>query len=119
MPRGYQLTTQPAEFTLHWSNSKVFQNFIPVQAIIRGMFDATLSSCKNMITKSHEDFSDPNTTDTVVLWERDIASYVWHESPHDVPLSAMWTPQKNLTAPRKAGGGLTLKAQAYTPATQK
>lgn len=85
---------------------------LSLQAILKGLFDATVSSCKNMITKSQDDISDRNTADLAVLWERDIAMYVWHESQNDVP-------RTESTLPHEQDSGLTLKARACTPAVQR
>ena len=79
---------------------------------MKGLFDATVSSCKNMITKSQDDISVHNTTDLSVLWEKDIAMYVWHESPNDVP-------KTESTVPHEQDSGLALKARACTPAVQR
>ncbi|XP_068741346.1 conserved oligomeric Golgi complex subunit 1-like isoform X2 [Montipora capricornis] len=83
------------------------------RAILKGLFDATVSSCKNMITKSQDDISDRHAVDHAVLWERDIVMYVWHESPNDVPRPV----DSNL--PHEQDSGLSLKARACTPAVQR
>ena len=79
---------------------------------MKGLFDATVSSCKNIITKSQDEISDRNATDPSVLWERDIAMYVWHESPNDVP-------KTDSAVPNDQESGLALKARACTPAVQR
>lgn len=73
-----------------------------------------------MITKSQDDISDYNTsaTDVAVLWERDIAQYVWQESPNDVP-KTMWGLRKNSELHCEQESGLTLKARVCTPAVQR
>ena len=73
-----------------------------------------------MITKSQDDISDSNTsaTDAAVLWERDIAQYVWQESPNDVP-KTMWGSQKKAATHCEQESGLTLKARVCTPAVQR
>ena len=73
-----------------------------------------------MITKSQDDISDSNTctTDTAVLWERDIAQYVWQESPNDV-LKTMWGSQRKGATHCEQESGLTLKAHVCTPAVQR
>ena len=91
---------------------------IVLQAILQGLFDATVSSCKNMITKSQDDIADLRITDPGVLWERDIAAYLWHESANDVPTS-MWETHSNGGAYRVKDSGLALKARACTPAVQR
>ncbi|XP_015773605.1 PREDICTED: conserved oligomeric Golgi complex subunit 1-like isoform X1 [Acropora digitifera] len=83
------------------------------KAILRGLLDATVSSCKNVITKSQDEISEIYSVDLDVLWERDIAMYVWHESPNDVPRSA------DSTLPYELDSGLALKARACTPAVQR
>jgi len=73
-----------------------------------------------MITKSQDDISDSDTsaTDAAVLWERDIAQYVWQESPNDVP-KPMWGSQKKGATHCEQESGLTLKAHVCTPAVQR
>lgn len=66
-----------------------------------------------MITKSQDEISEIYSVDLDVLWERDIAMYVWHESPNDVPRSA------DSTLPYELDSGLALKARACTPAVQR
>lgn len=87
---------------------------------MKGLFDATISYCKNMITKSQDDISDSHTsaTDAAVLWERDIAQYVWQESPNDVP-KTMWGSQNKSVIRHEQECGLTLKARVCTPAVQR
>ena len=84
-----------------------------LQAILKGLFDATVSSCRNMITKSQDDITDRKATDPAVLWERDIALYVWHESPNDV------AGRTDGSVPHQQHSGLVLKARACTPAVQR
>lgn len=87
---------------------------------MKGLFDATVSSCKNMLIKSQNDISDHNTpaTDLGVLWERDIAMYVWQESANDIPRT-MQGSQENSVAHHEQESGLSLKARVCTPAIQR
>ncbi|CAH3019344.1 unnamed protein product [Porites evermanni] len=82
------------------------------KVILKGLFDATVTSCKNLITKAQSDISDCNVTVPSVLWERDIAVYVWHESPNDVP-------RTDSAVLNEQDSGLTLKARACTPVVQR
>ena len=66
-----------------------------------------------MITKCQDEISDHHSTDHSVLWERDIALYVWQESPNDVSRA------DSCTAPHQQESGLALKACACTPAVQR
>ena len=92
----------------------------PHQAVLQGLLDATISSCKHIITKTEEDFSDPHITDNSVLWETDIAEYMWHESPSDIPAaSLLGTRGLSTSAQGPEAGGLALKARACTPAVQR
>ncbi|XP_048583380.1 conserved oligomeric Golgi complex subunit 1 isoform X2 [Nematostella vectensis] len=83
------------------------------KTILRGLFNATVSSSKNMVTKSMDDLSDYHHTDPMVRWDRDLAGYVWHESANDGPLSILSV--GNNATKDKDGGGLTLKSLACTP----
>lgn len=50
--------------------------------------------------------------------DTDLASYIWHESPGDIPINMAWT-----TATSRSNsdnpGGLIMKAKAYTPVIQR
>nr|XP_058952613.1 conserved oligomeric Golgi complex subunit 1-like [Pocillopora verrucosa] len=90
------------------------------QDILRSLFDATMSSCKNMITNTLDEISDHNTnTDLNVLWERDIAMYVWQECSNDVPRTVWRGSQTNNAANNEQESGLALKARVCTPAVQR
>ena len=49
--------------------------------------------------------------------ERNLASFVWTESPADIIMSDIW--QAASTKTLMDCGGLMLKARAFTPAVQK
>lgn len=66
-----------------------------------------------MITKSQDEISEIHPVDPDALWEKDIAMYVWHESPNDVLRSA------DSTSAHELDGGLARKARACTPAVQR
>ena len=87
---------------------------------MRSLFDVTMSSCKNMITTTLDEISDHNTnTDLNVLWERDIAMYVWQECSNDVPRTVWRGSQTNNAANNEQESGLALKARVCTPAVQR
>lgn len=50
--------------------------------------------------------------------DTDLAGYIWHESPGDIPVNMAWT-----TATSRSNsdnpGGLIMKAKAYTPVIQR
>ncbi|XP_020608067.1 conserved oligomeric Golgi complex subunit 1-like isoform X2 [Orbicella faveolata] len=132
---GMSSSAGGSDHTLDWStlctqvlgrNLSIWDEFLQplflsrAKDILKGLFDATISSCKNMITKSQDDISDSDTsaTDAAVLWERDIAQYVWQESPNDVP-KPMWGSQKKGATHCEQESGLTLKARVCTPAVQR
>ena len=87
-------------------------SLLALQVILKGLFDATVTSCKNLIIKAQSDISDCNVTVPTVLWERDIAVYLWHESPNDVP-------RTDSAVLNEQDSGLTLKARACTPVVQR
>ena len=74
-----------------------------------------------MITNTLDEISYHNATNTDlnVLWERDIAMYVWQECPSDVPRTFWRGTQINTAANNEQESGLALKARVCTPAVQR
>ncbi|XP_022785211.1 conserved oligomeric Golgi complex subunit 1-like isoform X1 [Stylophora pistillata] len=131
-----QTSTASGDCTLAWStlcnnvlgrDLSIWNEFLQrpflsrAQDILRSLFDATMSSCKNMITNTLDEISYHNATNTDlnVLWERDIAMYVWQECPSDVPRTFWRGTQINTAANNEQESGLALKARVCTPAVQR
>jgi len=91
---------------------KIFVDRIKV--LVQDHFASTLNLTEAQIERVLLDLA--KTDDKSLQWERDVLSYVWTESVHDIPSNMAWLPvsQKSLSE----GGTLTMKSYAFTPAVQ-
>ncbi|CAH1796613.1 unnamed protein product [Owenia fusiformis] len=86
-----------------------------VQSIIDTQLDQTLNTHMQNITKVLTDLSSPN--EKSLMHDRDLSSYIWHESPKDIAATNAWLPASSKTL--ADGGGLMMKARAFTPTIQR
>lgn len=86
-----------------------------VQALIQYQLETTAELMKRTISKAMMELtSDMN--DSAMQCERNLASFVWTETPADIVMSDIW--QAASTKTLMDCGGLMLKARAFTPAVQ-
>ena len=75
----------------------------------------TISQSINETITTLEDSGDQ--TDSEVIWDRDVTSYLWQELPGDLPTSG-WCMEANHGETVEASS-LTLKAKGCTPAVRR
>ncbi|GFO41000.1 conserved oligomeric Golgi complex subunit 1, partial [Plakobranchus ocellatus] len=85
------------------------------QKLIQHQLETTAELMKRTISKAMMELtSDMN--DSATQCERNLANFVWTESPADIILSDIW--QSASTKTLMEGDGLMLKARTFTPAVQ-
>ncbi|RUS88516.1 hypothetical protein EGW08_003692 [Elysia chlorotica] len=86
-----------------------------VQTLIQYQLETTAELMKRTISKAMMELtSDMN--DSTMQCERNLASFVWTESPADIVMADIWQAASSKTL--MDCGGLMLKARAFTPAVQ-
>ncbi|XP_071095427.1 conserved oligomeric Golgi complex subunit 1-like isoform X2 [Haliotis cracherodii] len=85
-----------------------------VKQLIQYQLETAAELTKRNVSKVMIELT-PDTNDSSLQHETNLASYLWTESSGDIAASSVWTPSNKSLAD---GGGLILKARAFTPAVQ-
>ncbi|XP_041368193.1 conserved oligomeric Golgi complex subunit 1-like [Gigantopelta aegis] len=86
-----------------------------VMALIQYQLDTTAEFTKRNISTVMMKLTS-EVKDSTMRYEIDVSEYVWTETPGDIPQNSVWIPTAAKTL--ADGGGLMLKARAYTPVVQ-
>lgn len=57
--------------------------------------------------------------DQSMTCDRDMSSYIWHESSYDMPSANAWANSFETENIREETGGLMLKSRAFTPSVYR
>ena len=82
------------------------------------MFAETFTTISQSINEAITNLEDSgDQTDSEIMWDRDVTSYLWQELPGDLPTSG-WCMEANPGETVEASS-LTLKAKGCTPAVRR
>ncbi|KAI8792747.1 conserved oligomeric Golgi complex subunit 1 [Biomphalaria glabrata] len=86
-----------------------------VKALIQSQLDTTADLTKRTVSKVMMELTS-DINDSSMQCERNLATFVWTENAADLIMSDIWQTAASKTI--ADGGGLILKARAFTPAVQ-
>ncbi|XP_023692748.2 conserved oligomeric Golgi complex subunit 1 isoform X1 [Paramormyrops kingsleyae] len=93
-----------------------------LQALTQEALDGISASCRQLLSTSLQELgmgAVPGDSSRVALFEGDVASFLWSESPGDLPNDAAWVSASVRGAPAPGHpGGLAMKTRAVTPRVQ-
>ncbi|KAL4657881.1 conserved oligomeric Golgi complex subunit 1-like [Arapaima gigas] len=93
-----------------------------LQALTQEAMEGISSNCRQLVTTSLRELeaqASLGASNRMVLLEGDVASFLWEESPGDLPSDAAWVSASLRGFPTsQQPSGLSMKAQAITPCVQ-
>ncbi|XP_064607958.1 conserved oligomeric Golgi complex subunit 1-like [Liolophura sinensis] len=85
-----------------------------IKALVQYQCDTTLELTKRQMARFVMETADEDNR--LMQQERDVSMYVWREMTGDIPTNSAWVPAGSKTL--ADGGGLMMKAKAFTPVVQ-
>ncbi|XP_048848279.1 LOW QUALITY PROTEIN: conserved oligomeric Golgi complex subunit 1 [Brienomyrus brachyistius] len=93
-----------------------------LQALAQEAMDGISAGCRQLLSTSLQELEmreGPGDSSRLVPFEGDVASFLWSESPGDLPTDAAWVSAALRGAPVSGHpSGLAMKARAVTPRVQ-
>uniref|UniRef100_A0A8D0DIB6 Conserved oligomeric Golgi complex subunit 1 n=1 Tax=Salvator merianae TaxID=96440 RepID=A0A8D0DIB6_SALMN len=90
-----------------------------LQTLTKEGFDDISSSSRELLILTVQELEakfDSSSSNKHILFEHNMASFLWSENPNDLPPDAAWISVANRSQFTKSG--LTMKAQAHSPGVQ-
>ncbi|XP_029109840.1 conserved oligomeric Golgi complex subunit 1 isoform X1 [Scleropages formosus] len=93
-----------------------------LQALTQEAMEGISSSCRQLLATSLRELetqAPPGATSRAAMLEGDVASFLWAESPGDLPSDAAWVSASlRGSSASQQPSGLSMKARAITPCVQ-
>lgn len=83
--------------------------------MLQSQLDSALETMKLNLNKCLTDMAQ--TGETSMMHDQDLSTYIWFERAGDIPTGSAWIPVHSKTLTE--GGGLMMKAKAYTSTIQR
>ncbi|XP_064649759.1 conserved oligomeric Golgi complex subunit 1-like [Lineus longissimus] len=88
--------------------------FERIKAVLQSQLDSALETMKLNLNKCLTDLAQ--TREASMMHDQDLSTYIWFEGAGDIPNGSAWIPVHSKTL--SEGGGLMMKAKAYTSTIQ-